>query len=86
LFQLKEDVLDQGLLLAPHRLQPIPHASDVPGTLEASLHLPSNFSTIHTLDGNVGNELCCDDGNVYPGPDIHAQSSDSCDKYWFQYG
>ena len=49
--QLKS-ALDQGLVLAPHRLQPIPHEADFIGMKDETrfIRAEGNFSTVLDLD------------------------------------
>jgi len=68
--QLK-NALDHGHILAPHRLQPLPHHSDLQGmnTSEYALaHLreEDGFNDVIELDAVYGPDVCCDEAK---GPD-----------------
>ena len=61
--------LDEGLGFFPHRLQPLPHESDLPPALTKNetmrrMFLPDTilpFSNVTFLDPLNGNDSCCDD-------------------------
>ena len=65
-FGLKKK-LDKGSILIPHRLQPIPHQSDVPGMDPKTNRflLQEDFPTVIDLDREA--DACCD---VMPDPGI----------------
>ena len=58
--------LQNGKILVPHRLQPIPHAKDLPDYTFAERVLPAkgNFLQVSSLGTNA---MCCDDGPSAPG-------------------
>ena len=61
--------LDNDLVFFPHRLQPLPHESDLEG-VSSEIPLPSNilpFSNITLLDPLFGHDHCCDAGDFLPG-------------------
>jgi hypothetical protein len=73
------DGLNRGLSLFPHRLQPLPHESDLPSlansTSKEKLLSPTNagrfipgnvppFSNVTVLDPSSGQDFCCDDGKT----------------------
>ena len=66
--------LQQGNVVVPHRLQPIPHESDVP-TIPKHLVVPAigNYSHVETF---TPEHLCCDE-NRHP-----AWNGDMCDDSW----
>ena len=89
--QLKAQV-DQGSILVPHRLQPIPHESDVRGAPEKWSYLPeaAHFKEVLELDslGDASSgrhaDACCDE---HKGPDwkpgrfpFHAKK---CKNFWY---
>eukprot|EP00544_Gedaniella_sp_CCMP2646_P005118 CAMPEP_0202493882 /NCGR_PEP_ID=MMETSP1361-20130828/10040_1 /ASSEMBLY_ACC=CAM_ASM_000849 /TAXON_ID=210615 /ORGANISM="Staurosira complex sp., Strain CCMP2646" /LENGTH=388 /DNA_ID=CAMNT_0049124243 /DNA_START=312 /DNA_END=1479 /DNA_ORIENTATION=+ len=61
LVQIRE-ALDNGLILAPHRLQPLPHESDLKGMKNENKFLPAKgkFETVTALDPLDGG-VCCDE-------------------------
>lgn len=62
--QLQQQI-DQGRVLAPHRLQPIPHQSDVHKTSRPFTYLPNtNVWPVHEVDPR--SDVCCD---AYQGKD-----------------
>ena len=79
------DALDQGLILAPHRLQPIPHEYDVKGMTDHTRYLPAtgNYSKVVELDTLQGG-VCCDEhaGPFYPGLQLFPR----CGTFWWQCG
>lgn len=67
--QIKQEV-DQGGIVAPHRLQPIPHESDLRGLEDKSLYLneKDGFEEVLVLDAVNNHDVCCDDtGANKPG-------------------
>ena len=63
------EALEQGNVLAPHRLQPIPRGSDFLGSevvYENSSIIPASepFEHVHEVDSN--NMSCCDAGGFKP--------------------
>ena len=82
--QLKA-ALDKGLILAPHRLQPVPHESDVRGMKNRNKFLAAtgNFSTVMELDPLNGG-VCCDElaGRYKPGKD----DIETCGTFWWTCG
>ena len=55
----------RGKILLPHRLQPIPHARDLPNYHpDRVVPASGNFSTVLTLGSDA---MCCDDGPSAPG-------------------
>ncbi|CAB9518881.1 expressed unknown protein [Seminavis robusta] len=79
--------LDKGSVLLPHRLQPIPHESDVRGMEKENLYVSEReFPEVIGLDPNNGNDVCCDEhagADFKPGlPPYHAK----CKSFWYQCG
>lgn len=79
--QLKKEV-DNGSLLVPHRLQPIPHETDARGWEKDFLYLPEeDFPDIMDLDGE--NDSCCD---AHMGPQHkpgQKPNHESCGNFWY---
>lgn len=68
LFALGE-ALKQGYVLAPHRLQPIPHGSDFKGlevVNDSSRIIPAAEPFAHVYEVNSNNMSCCDAGLFKP--------------------
>lgn len=80
--QLK-NALDQGLVLAPHRLQPLPHEADFIGMKDETRFVKAegNFSTVLDLDPLEG-AVCCDEqaGSYKPWKDYFG----SCGTFWWE--
>ena len=75
--------LVQGKILAPHRLQPLPHARDLPpgdhhNPRVLALPASGNFSTVSRLGANA---RCCDAGPDHPG-----WAPQHCGTWWWQCG
>jgi hypothetical protein len=83
LVQIRE-ALDNGLILAPHRLQPLPHESDLKGMKNKNKFLPAKgkFETVTALDPLDGG-VCCDElgGETRP-----FQKFERCGSFWWQCG
>ncbi len=48
---LMDGVLNRGWILSPHRLQPIPHATDLPSPLSPIIVVPNNaYYQVRTID------------------------------------
>jgi hypothetical protein len=77
------DALDEGFILVPHRLQPIPHETDVKGTKDKSRFVPAigNFSAVIELDA-LGGDVCCDAGIDKPGTTNYPK----CGSFWYWCG
>lgn len=82
--QLK-NALDQGLVLSPHRLQPLPHEADMVGMKDERWFIKAegNFSTVIDLDALEG-AVCCDEqkGQYKPWQDYFG----SCGTFWWECG
>ena len=82
--ELKQ-ALDQGLILAPHRLQPLPHESDLIGMQDKSklVHDTGTFFNIVNLD-MLDVAVCCDEhaGNYRPWTDYF----ENCGIFWWECG
>ena len=81
LLKLRDEV-NRGSVLIPHRLQPIPHESDVEGALRRDTYLPSTgaFSDVMELDPDE--DTCCDeDWGSSRGPGKF--DFPDCGKPWF---
>jgi hypothetical protein len=84
-------LLDEGLVLAPHRLQPLPYQGDVPESTLNSTFISTeewsalNNKSVHTLDALQG-DVCCDEQAKWyrPGSDPHMY--DRCDDQWWRCG
>jgi hypothetical protein len=80
--QLKEEV-DKGMVLTPHRLQPIPREYDAKGISREFLYLPENFAPVLDLDVVGNHDVCCDDWkghNTKPGlPPFFPD----CGNFWY---
>ena len=76
--------VEQGLVLIPHHLQPIPHKRDVAGAREKGLFLSyqdfNNVLELDALDRYPG--ICCDE---HKGPDSKpGLRTGDCGKPWYQ--
>lgn len=61
LSQLK-DALDKGMILTPHRLQPLPHESDVTDMTNDNKFVPATGSFAHVIELNaLKKDSCCDE-------------------------
>lgn len=86
--QLKAQ-LDQGHILAPHRLQPIPHESDLRGLANKFRYLneDNGFDNVWELDpSETGNhDVCCDE---HKGPETRPGKTDfpECHTWWYMCG
>lgn len=80
-----QSALDQGLVLAPHRLQPIPHEADFIGMKDSKRFVPAtgNFSIVLDLNTNE-NAVCCDEQakDYKPWQDYF----DNCGTFWWDCG
>ena len=85
LSQLKQ-ALDEGFVLAPHRLQPIPHEADFVGMKDTRRFVPAegNFSNVLDLNTKHENAVCCDEqaGSYKPWKDYF----DKCGTFWWDCG
>ncbi|KAL7556326.1 hypothetical protein ACA910_011872 [Epithemia clementina (nom. ined.)] len=77
--------LQQGNIVVPHRLQPIPHERDLPNHLENTQvilqPLREHLSTqVHSLHSDEF--ACCDQGPDHPGN----QDDMDCGTFWWQCG
>jgi hypothetical protein len=83
--QLKR-ALDQGFVLAPHRLQPIPHETDFFGLEDQHKIVPNTgkFSLLLNLDSDGTDATCCDEqaGKYKPWQDYE----DCGVGFWWQCG
>jgi hypothetical protein len=82
------DGLDHGLSFFPHRLQPLPHESDLHvSDFNAGLFLPSHvhpFSNVTTLNLRNGRgDFCCDGGSSWIG---RSERFGPCGTNWFVCG
>lgn len=90
-----QDGLDRGLSFFPHRLQPLPHESDLPHSrndtqkkhvskFNAGLFIPSHvhpFSKVESLNPSSGRDSCCDGGKSWVG-----RIDTSCGTNWWVCG
>ena len=85
---LKTEV-DKGSVLLPHRLQPIPHESDVMGMSKEknSFLFEEEFPEIFTLDPINSHDVCCDENagqHFKPG---RPPNYDTCGiRFWYTCG
>jgi hypothetical protein len=91
------DGLDRGLSFFPHRMQPLPHESDLPPSLNdtnrnhvsdfnAGLFIPSHvhpFSEVKSLNPSSGRNVCCDGGKSWAG---RSEAFGSCGTNWWACG
>ena len=88
-----KDQLDQGRILAPHRLQPIPHESDVPDLKNPYrfLNKDNGWNNVYELDpnnfarGTEYTDVCCDE---YGGPKAKPGKANytDCGTWWYACG
>eukprot|EP00977_Amphora_coffeiformis_P029502 scaffold41132_cov298-Amphora_coffeaeformis.AAC.1 len=73
--------MDEGNFLTPHRLQPAPHKTDVPGYKDNRRWIPNYgiMSNITTLFSDT--DACCDDGLERP-----KDAFPKCDSNWWACG
>lgn len=84
--QVLGHTLDKGLIVVPHRLQPVPHESDVNGTeVDRNRVLPSvgHFRKVFSLDVVGDSDACCDDGVDKPGM---PPAFPKCGTFWWLCG
>lgn len=75
---LMDAVLDRGWILAPHRLQPIPHAIDLPAPLPPVIVVPNNADhPVRAVDSYTTS--LWDSGNSRP-------QSEDCGNFWYLCG
>lgn len=84
--QAIKDEVDNGGIFAPHRLQPIPHESDLPymGKQFYSLKDGDGFQSVVELDAHAGHhDVCCDE---YSGkdfkPGLHSFDNCGVGRWW----
>jgi hypothetical protein len=78
------EALDEGLIIAPHRLQPLPHESDLKGMKRSVKYLPAtgNFSNVIELNPLKGG-VCCD---ALRGKYKPWRNFEKCGSFWWQCG
>jgi hypothetical protein len=76
------DALDDGLIVMPHRLQPIPHQADAPRAARSDSFVPLDFKTPTGIDSHGH---CCDaqERRVHV-PDLPGY--EPCGAPWWQCG
>lgn len=77
--------LDQGMILAPHELQPLPHEHDLAGMKNTNKRVPNSFandSMILQLAPFSG-AVCCDE---YSRDDKPWKQYPKCESHWWQCG
>jgi len=81
------DAAEKGLVLAPHRLQPIPHGSDIEDLPSYKTPVPNDIPQLSVveLDSYQGHS-CCDDGGKYPGKEYPGKELDACGQSWWICG
>lgn len=78
LSDLMDGVINRGWVLTPHRLQPIPHASDLPSPLSPVVVVPNNaYHQVQAIDSYT--TCCWDSGNDRP-------QSENCNNFWYLCG
>ena len=79
-----KEALDQGMILAPHRLQALPHEYDLAGMKNTHKRVPNfgNFSTIQQLNPWKG-AVCCDEYSKSHKP---WKQYPKCNSHWWQCG
>lgn len=80
--QLKEQV-DQGMVLTPHRLQPIPHESDAKGCSKDFVYLPDSFAPVLDLDPIGEHDVCCDDWKGHGTKPGLPPVIPDCGNFWY---
>jgi len=90
LAQIKEEIDVRGGIIAPFRLQPIPHESDLKGYAQKHRFLPAEDFEVQELDHydnpTGSHDVCCDE---YAGHDHRPGKSDFAPcghKKWFSCG
>lgn len=81
LLKLRDEV-NRGTALIPHRLQPIPHESDVQGALRRDSYLPNSGDFSEVIELDAAKDTCCDEdwgSSRGPGKDDFPD----CGKPWF---
>jgi len=69
--------LDEGRIIIPHRLQPIPHPSDMDGLDHRLKHLPPAKNVVQL---NAATDACCDAG------DRLVERGNLCNNFWWICG
>ena len=80
-----QTILDNNLLLVPHRLQPVPHESDVQGYDDNRRFIPSlgPMKEVRSLDASLnGGASCCDLGINRPCSPAGSKSP-FCKQGWY---
>lgn len=73
--------LNQGLMMAAHRLVPVPHQLDFPNLPNNEvLPLEGRFGLVQSV--NSDDWVCCDAGNQFPGH----QKMSVCGNWWYNCG
>jgi hypothetical protein len=80
-----QSALDDGLVLAPHRLQPIPHQADFVGMKNSKIFVPATGNFPRVLDLNTHeNAVCCDEQAYHYKP--WKDYVDNCGTFWWDCG
>lgn len=77
--------VDTGAVLLPHRLQPIPHESDVRGS-NPKFFVSEEFKQVIELDPIGNHDVCCDE---QAGPDFKPGRPpyvEKCGGFWYSCG
>lgn len=85
--ELMDGVLNRGWILSPHRLQPIPHESDLPSRLTPIIVVPDNeHYKVKTVESYT--TRCWDMGNDRPyGEEATSpRNPKKCDNFWYICG
>ena len=80
-----EAALQDSLILAPHRLQPIPFEEDVPESPLRDTFVPADFKTPIPLDALAGDSCCDEQAGAYR-PGSHAETNEHCGNFWWTCG
>ncbi|KAL7556325.1 hypothetical protein ACA910_011871 [Epithemia clementina (nom. ined.)] len=72
--------LQKGHIVIPHRLQPIPHARDLPSIQDVTRVVPAHGNLSHVQSISSDDFQCCDQGPDAPG------RINKCGTFWWQCG
>jgi len=84
---LMNGILNEEWILSPHRLQPIPHESDLPFPLSPVMVVPNNEHHKVTIVDSY-TTCCWDSGNdrPYGAKGTRHQHPNKCNNYWYMCG
>jgi len=78
--------VNKGMVLVPHRVQPLPHESDVHGYSKKHAFVPAEGNFAHVLSVDPSTHACCDD---LKGPEFKPgapPTAKGCLKPWYMCG